>query len=503
MLRSKDIVGKPDMDISVKQDKPTSYLAPYKPLHELLNEIMLEVAERVNEHHVRVAEALYRDISMGSNGVLFKACVDLHKKLSPDSGLKWLLYIFEVSLAYITPENCIMLRFGDEEYVKEIRSNTYLIPSVPSPLSDAIVPDVVVPYIRFYLNHSIRFTDVDRMLFEEARYNPISSHNASFNIGVGVIPIAVGMMNGNTFGAYSELNWNRGDASYDGIPLQHDKRVVVDYPHFLGQVVPDKVRVLSNEIGINNRTITHFRDAVSENRSSFEGSPVFISDSHYTDAIKELFDISRTANDEILHITDGGVPSPVARKFDMSDMLYNISPLNSYFGTSYQTHYLSAIMYEEKVKFSEGKKFGFKKYKMEVDDSVWSIGKGNMCIPIQKSIVGHNTPLFVNAGRFISANEEPFAEILRALSKVLDGGIKRWILKNVRFTEESCKPDATPFIYLLDRIYGINTQKLGYLDFAGFACLTACMIEGGIPSITTSGAHLTTRSNITLGVNLS
>lgn len=147
MLRSKDIVGNSDMDILVKQDKPTSYLAPYKPLHELLNEIMLDVAERVNEHHVRVAESLYRDISMGSNGVLFKACVDLHKSLSPDSGLKWLLYIFEAALAYITPENCIRLRFGDEEYVKEIRSNTYLIPSIPSTLSNAIVPDVVVPPI--------------------------------------------------------------------------------------------------------------------------------------------------------------------------------------------------------------------------------------------------------------------------------------------------------------------------------------------------------------------
>ncbi len=247
----------------------------------------------------------------------------------------------------------------------------------------------------------------------------------------------------------------------------------------------------------------NFRDAVSENRSSFEGSPIFISDSHYSDAIKELFDISRTANDEILHMTDGGVPSPVAHKSDMSDMLYNISPLNRYIGTSSQTHYLSAIMYEDGFNFSDGKSFGLKTHTMSVDDSVWSIGKGNMCIPIQKSIVGHNTPLFVNAGRFISANEEPFAEILRALSKVLDGGIKRWILENVRFTEESCKPDATPFIYLLDRIYGINTQKLGYLYFAGFACLTACMIEGGMPSITTSGAHLTTRSNITLGVNLS
>lgn len=503
MLRSKDIVGKPDMDILVKQDKPTSYLAPYKPLHELLNEIMLDVAERVNEHHVRVAESLYRDISMGSNGVLFKACVDLHKRLSPDSGLKWLLYIFEAALAYITPENCIRLRFGDEEYVKEIRSNTYLIPSIPSTLSNAIVPDVVVPYIRFYLNHSIRFTDVDRMLFDEARHNPVSLHNASFNIGVGVIPIAVGMMEGNTFGAYSGLNWNRGDASYDGIPLQHDNRIVADYPHFLGKIVPDKVRVLSNEIGINNLTQMNFRNAVTENRSSFDESPTFISDSHYSDAIKELFDISRTANDEILQMTDGGVPNPVARKFDMSDMLYNISPLNRYIGTSSQTHYLSAIMYKDGFKFSDGKSFGLKTHTMSVDDSVWSIGKGNMCIPIQKSIVGHNTPLFVNAGRFISANEEPFAEILRALSKVLDGGIKRWIVENVRFTEESCKPDATPFIYLLDRIYGINTQKLGYLDFAGFACLTACMIEGGMPSITTSGAHLTTRSNITLGVNLS
>lgn len=503
MLRSKDIVGKSDTDISVKRDEPISSLAPCKPLHMLLNEMMLDVAERVNEHHVRVAEALYRDISMGSNGVLFKACVDLHKRLSPDSGLKWLLYIFEACLAYITPENCIRLRFGYEEYIKEIRSNTYLIPIVPSPLNEAIVPDVVVPYIRFYLNHNIRFTNVDRELFEEVRYNPVSSNNASFNIGIGVMPIAVGMMNENTFGVYSGLNWNRGDASYDGIPLQHDQRIVVDYPHFLGQLVPDKVRILSNEIGLNNHTITHFRDAVSENKRSFDESPTFISDSHYADAIKELFDINRTANDEILHMTDGGVPNPVARKYDMSDMLYNISPLNSYIGTSYQTHYLSAIMYKESIKFSEGKSFGLKKYKMEVDDSVWSIGKGNMCIPIQNSIVGHNTPLFVNAGRFISADEEPFAEILRALSKVIDGGIKRWIVENIRFTEESCKPDATPFIYLLDRIYGINTQKLGYLDFAGYACLTACMIEDGIPSNISGGACLTTRSYINIGVNLS
>lgn len=164
------------------------------PFMDFISRLGECLAEEIDEYYARLSRILLEDLKNEEDSVLYKMVKEVYSDLS-DENVNAML---GRALTYINIDNCIRINFTPKSDLAQLMTKTisYEKDSFGDKTKETF-RNIVLPYIRDYVNHKLEFTKIDERFYleEDVDFGLYSSgYNSLYSIDVHeyLIPVSTG-----------------------------------------------------------------------------------------------------------------------------------------------------------------------------------------------------------------------------------------------------------------------------------------------------------------------
>lgn len=149
--------------------------------NEFFEDYIDKVADLIDEHYTRMTSVLGDDLKNGTKSEFFKAMLkcltsDLGYQVSAKYQIDIVLGVMNKYISYINTNNCILINYATEEQLDKLIEDVSeeIVNStsggrllITKDKSTYILKECLIPYIKNYINSKVKFTDLDRQVYDK------------------------------------------------------------------------------------------------------------------------------------------------------------------------------------------------------------------------------------------------------------------------------------------------------------------------------------------------
>lgn len=452
--------------VTATPDKPR--FRPIVPLNEVLGEITSALTDKMNEHFARLSRIIAYDLGQGKNSYFHSLSYNRFCGISHNT-------LVLIGFEYITPENCARVHFLSEEKLESAiqatceYDNQAYNPLITNRALNFILRELVIPYIKEYINPRMKFTDDDEKFVNSELSGRIPANVNG--VGVDMFPIPVSMQDDGTLMAYHHLDTTNGVCTYNGMPFNNTAMIWEGTDHSDRILLPQEMSEYGFVYGFDKLIHTDFKEVLSDKA----GSRIYDDDIPY-DELRTILDISSSKDKDLIRLLGGGVPLPNATSEDMLSLIRSVSCID--LGGALpikpnQTYTRSAILTNSGSYYQLNEAYG--KRNISLSEKCGIDGCSNPCIAIPDT-----TKYDQSRVRYDEASNSIYLVIAHEAMRIASGVVKKRIEDaNKLVGHDVNKPIIPPILSSLRKVYDVRDEHFKYRDFSGYVYLSFRL--GSIP----------------------